>query len=124
MSDEKVKRLSKEKTCESCGETFIRGGAHDYGDICYKCTEAKISGELTEGMTKKGGMNDRPTTPPPPEPKGQGGVSGTFTPDLEKINTKLMKEARILREENVRLKTFVKIVTQGFNDAAKALTSE
>lgn len=32
----------------------------------------KLKKAITEGKQKKGGVNTKPTTPPPPSPKGQG----------------------------------------------------
>lgn len=37
------------------------------------------TGLINEGMVHKGGLNDRPTTPQPPPPKGQGGKSTEAT---------------------------------------------
>jgi len=40
--------------------------------MCCKRRSKKNGLEITEGLRKKGGVNNAPTTKPPPSPKPQG----------------------------------------------------
>ncbi len=55
--------------------------------------------KITEGRVNKGGVNDAPTTPRPPDPKGQGKQKCRKTMNTRLISFRLLAKCCLHRED-------------------------